>query len=110
MPYATNASSPVTSSNGTALTFAWWVARSASWRAGSTYEHDQRCLEAGETGAGGESVRRTTGRAAAAGGQCGPPELLSARCGRPADGRPAGLLRLVFLEMGGPPRGTPNCR
>src|SRR6185503_20950661 len=99
MRFATDASSPVTSSNVTALTIAWWAARSVSWRARSTYEPDQRCFETGQTGPAAKSFRRTASRAAAAGGLRAPAELLSALVGRPAGARDTGLLRLVFLEM-----------
>src|SRR6266566_8484233 len=102
MRFATNASSPVTSSNVTALTVAWWAVRSASWRAGSTYESDQRCFETGQTGQTGptaKSFRRTTSRAFAAGGLREPAKLLSALGGRPAGNRDAGMLRLVFPDM-----------
>src|SRR5580765_6401496 len=108
MPFATNAFSPATSSNGTALITAWWAARSVSWRAGSTYEPDQRRIEAGQAGAAGESFRRTTGRAAAAGGRREPAKLLSALRGCTAGRRDTGVLRLVFLEMVKQPR--PICR
>src|SRR6266487_6837879 len=98
MRFATNASSPVTSSNGTVLTIAWWAVRSASWRAGSTYESDQRRIETGQTGPATESFWRTTGREVAAGGLREPALLLSALGRRPSGGPDAGVLRLVFLE------------
>src|SRR5437867_9790336 len=99
MRFATNASSPGTSSNVTALTIAWWAVRSVSWKARSTYESDQRRFETGQTGPAAKSFRRTTGRAAAAGGLREPATLLSALGGRSPGGRDAGVLRLVFLEM-----------
>src|SRR6266702_2049027 len=107
MRIATNASSPVTSSNVTALTIAWWAVRFVSWRARSTYESDQRCVETGQTGPAAKSVRRTTDRATPARGLRAPVKLLSALAGRPAVGRDAGVLRLVFLEMVGQQRRTP---
>src|SRR6266516_1692203 len=99
MRFATNASSPGTSSNVRALTIAWWAVPSVSWRARSTYESDQRCFETGQTGPATKSFRRTTDCAAAGGGLRAPAQLLSALVGRPARGRDAGVLRLVFLEM-----------
>src|SRR5437899_1597088 len=107
MRFATNASSPVTSSNVTALTIAWWAVRSVSWRAGSTYESDQRCFETGQTGPAAKSFWRTANRAVVFGGLRAPAKLLSARAGRPAGGRDAGVLRLVFLEMVEQQRRTP---
>src|SRR5437867_636272 len=107
MRFATNASSPVMSSNVTASTIAWWAARSVSWRARSKYEPDQRRLEPGQTSPATESLRRTTGRAAPAGGLLEPAQLPSALSGRPPGAGDAGVLRLVFLEMVEQPRRTP---
>src|SRR6266568_901670 len=106
MRFVTNASSLVTSSNGTALTIAWSAGPSVSWTAGSTYESDQRRFETVQTGPAGESFRPTTGRAAAAGGLREPAELFSALGGRSARGDDAGVLRMVFLEMVGQPGRT----
>src|SRR5438093_11004594 len=51
MRFATRRCWQGSSSNGSELISEWWVAPCTNWKDNSPHELDQRCFEAGETGA-----------------------------------------------------------